>query len=93
MKVMYTFQSAVGLFWIKPQNDGSKLWRLGLDDEWLGSYPTPIAAAKDVFAHQSGWDAWDQRQWEEGDPVDINTWTQIGELKPNNDNKPAVAGR
>jgi hypothetical protein len=61
-KYSYSFQSAVGIFWIRPERD--KSWGLYIGGEGivelLGYYGSAFAAADSVYTQCTGWDSWDQ---------------------------------
>jgi hypothetical protein len=63
-KYVYSFQSAVGTFWIRPERD--KSWGLYIGGEGiielLGYYGSPFAAADSVYMQSTGWDGWDRRK-------------------------------
>jgi hypothetical protein len=63
-KYVYSFQSAVGIFWIRPERD--KSWGLYIGGEGivelLGYYGSPFAAADSVYTQSTGWNGWDQRK-------------------------------
>src|SRR5580704_16039692 len=61
-KYVYSFQSAVGIFWIRPERD--KRWGLYIGGEGilelLGYYGSAFTAADGVYTRSIGWDGWDQ---------------------------------
>jgi hypothetical protein len=63
-KYVYSFQSAVGIFWIRPERD--KSWGLYIGGEGiielLGYYGSAFDAADSVYMQGTGWDGWDQRK-------------------------------
>jgi len=63
-KYVYSFQSAVGIFWIRPERD--KSWGLYIGGEGiielLGYYDSAFAAADSVYTQSTGWNCWDQRK-------------------------------
>ena len=63
-KYVYSFQSAVGIFWIRPERD--KRWGLYIGGEGivelLGFYGSAFAAADSVYTQSTGWNGWDQRK-------------------------------
>jgi hypothetical protein len=75
---VFHYVSPVGVLWIKPQ-PGTDRVALGIDEEPLGSYHTPQAAADDVYTQHTGSHAWDSltnvrlprdlSEWEPGLPV------------------------
>ena len=69
---IWTFRSPAGQFWIKPMPDGR--FALGIDDEPLRHYDSPIDAADDVSCCSTGCYEWDQRavtDW----PVGLCEWS------------------
>jgi hypothetical protein len=63
-KYVYSFQSAVGIFWIRPERD--KSWGLYIGGEGiielLGYYGSAFDAADSVYMQSTGWDGWDRRK-------------------------------
>jgi len=63
-KYVYSFQSSVGTFWIRPERD--KSWGLYIGGEGivelLGYYDSAFAAADSVYMRTTGWDGWDGRK-------------------------------
>jgi len=61
---VYSFQSSVGTFSIRPARN--KSWGLYIGDEdmfeLLGYYGSAFAAADCVFMQTTGWDSWDRRK-------------------------------
>ena len=73
MRETFFYRSPVGVFWIRPQpNSGGRFW-LGIDDERLGSYHSPRAAADDVYCQATGWSEWDLLRRPNA-PTDITEW-------------------
>ena len=68
---MWIFKSPAGLFWIKPTQDGQ--YALGIDDEMLRLYKSPIDAADDVSCCSSGCYEWDQRAVND-EQIDLCEW-------------------
>lgn len=70
---MYYYKSRVGTFWIKPNMHGQHL--LGINDESLGAYNSPIHAADDVYTHTTGYFEWDKLDGKLFNvPTDIYEW-------------------
>jgi hypothetical protein len=70
---MYSYKSKVGTFWIKPTNDNR--WALGIGDEVLGSYASPIPPANQVYTHTTGYNPWDILDGTIFDaPTDVYEW-------------------
>lgn len=63
-KYVYSFQSPVGTFWIRPERDRS--WGLYIGGEGtielLGYHGSAFAAADSVYMQTTGWDSWDKRK-------------------------------
>jgi hypothetical protein len=55
----WTFNTHVGTFWIKPNQN--KRFTLGIDYDSLGSYSSPEMAADDVFECETGFWPWDKQ--------------------------------
>lgn len=66
----YCFRSSVGLFWIRRR--GGR-FILGIEEEPLGSYQSPVAAADDVYTRATGHGAWDVRN-DPNAPTDLSEW-------------------
>jgi len=71
---MWIYKSRQGTFWIKRREDGRFL--LGIDEEALGSYHRPEAAADDVYNCATGHYAWDA-QLTVTEPTDLSEWQLI----------------
>lgn len=70
---MYYYKSCVGVFWIRLNRDGRYV--LGIGDDALGTYHSPIHAADDVYTHTTGHYPWDKLDGELFDvPTDIYEW-------------------
>lgn len=67
---MWLFECRYGLFKIMRVRSG--WWQLWLDDELLGSYQHPEAAADDVYCKATGSSEWDCSNEEE--PTDLSDW-------------------
>ena len=72
----FLYNTAFGTFWIKPDPGDPGKFLLGFDDVTLGKYEAPEAAARDVYAQQTGWDRWDTLMEISG-PEDISQWGQV----------------
>jgi hypothetical protein len=55
--VLFTFESDIGTFWIRPEPADRVL--LGLDRHRLGTYSSAKAAAEAVAEQKTGWSPWD----------------------------------
>lgn len=69
--VTYLYRSKVGLFRIYPWNGRCAL---EIEGEIYGSYHSPVAAADDVYLHETGYDPWDLRPDGPNDPPDLSEW-------------------
>lgn len=79
MKI-YQYKALVGTFIIKPQSNDR--WGLWLNDDLLGSYHSPIAAADDVYTQSTGDFDWDTYNIFDTDilvdiPTDIYEWEMV----------------
>jgi hypothetical protein len=76
MQRVYYKHTAVGTFWIRPDNVHG--WSLFIDEdgnvELLGSYSSPEAAADDVYTQHTGWNEWDIPNRPDV-PTDLGEWT------------------
>lgn len=68
----YVFRSRVGTFRIVPFEGRFQLW---IDYEVLGVYPSAVAAADDVYVHVTGYDRWDDSNYEA--PTDVSEWKVV----------------
>lgn len=69
----YFFPTDVGTFWIRPDPAFPGRVCLGVDEEAIGSYPSPEAAADDFRGRHTGWPAWDSRP-DLRAPMDLTGW-------------------
>lgn len=72
--MLWTLRTKAGQFWIK--GDGRGRFTLGVDDDALGSYYHPNAAADDVHLHATGHYAWD-RISDYSAPEDLSGWQRV----------------
>jgi hypothetical protein len=74
-KYVYSFKSAVGTFWIRPE--GKKSWSLCVGGEGmievLGHYDSPVSAADGVYRQCTGWGEWDRRTHNDA-PTSLLLW-------------------
>ncbi len=70
---MWLYKTFTGTFYIRKQPD--KRWGLWVDDELLGSYHSPGAAADDVYTQRTGYHAWDSLS-PVSKPCDLSEWEQ-----------------
>jgi len=69
--VLFTYQSPVGTFWIRPEPAGRV--QLGIDRHLLKTYDSPKAAARDVAAKKTGFAAWDTAE-QAVVPRELHNW-------------------
>lgn len=60
------------VFFIKPLIYGN--FGLFINDNLLGSYISPHAAADDVYHHFTGFDYWDELTYLDDEPYDLSFW-------------------
>ena len=70
---MWHYRTSSGVFWIRFSPQGRGTFLLGMDDEELGAYFSPEAAADDVFMQKTGWEPWDCSEQPDR-PVSISEW-------------------
>ncbi|MFQ5432358.1 MAG: hypothetical protein ACE5EN_07635 [Nitrospinota bacterium] len=76
-KRYWYFKSKVGTFIIKPHGNNS--YGLWINDDLLGNYPSPVAAADDVYVQVTGCYEWDSlKDGDSSAPTDIYEWEQSG---------------
>ena len=68
---MFYYESPVGLFTIAKDED---CYILQLDDEILGRYNSPEAAADDVYTQHTGSFLWDSFDLPPAAPTGVNEW-------------------
>jgi len=73
---MWFHKTEAGTFWIRFVPRGRGMFVLGIDDQELGSYFSPEAAADDVYLQKTGYDLWDSVQ-DVCKPVDIAEWKRL----------------
>jgi hypothetical protein len=56
--ILFQFESPVGTFWIHPEP--ADRVQLRIDNARLKTYGSAKAAARDVYKHSTGWEAWDR---------------------------------
>ena len=71
----YEFPTSIGMFRIRPDpvNPGGVV--LSIDDIAVAKYDSPEAAARAVYAQETGWDRWDMLQNING-PRDLTEWNE-----------------
>jgi hypothetical protein len=70
-KYVYSFKSAVGAFWIRPERDQSCGLYIGDEStiELLGYYDSGFGTADAVRMQTTGWDEWDSRAHNDAPPT------------------------
>lgn len=73
---MWVCSTEAGDFWIRFDPLSRKGFLLGIDEEALGSYYSPEAAADDVYLQKSGCGEWDSETpaWK---PSDLSEWIRM----------------
>jgi len=56
---MYIHQTSKGTYWVVVDPARAGWYGLGKDDEWLGSYPSPEWAVKEVNKHLGAPERWE----------------------------------
>lgn len=72
---MWYFKTRVGTFRITHDPYRPALYRLNMDEVFLGNYTSPEAAAEDVYMHATGWSKWDMLEHVRV-PCDILEWSR-----------------
>ncbi len=72
--MVWIYRSRVGTFWIRQA--GYARFVLGIGEEALGTYGSPILAADDVYTHSTGYDRWDRSTSYEA-PESLSEWQRI----------------
>ncbi len=73
---MWTYQTEIGVLWIRFDPRTRTRFLLGIDDEPLGWYYSPEAAADDVFLQKTGWSEWDSLS-SPVKPKDLTDWVRM----------------
>lgn len=74
---MYIYKSPIGLMRIF-YNENVARYSLVINDTCYGNYHSAVAAADDVYVHETGCNDWDLLDGEVSDvPTDIYQWQQI----------------
>ncbi len=71
--MVWYYKTRVGTFHIRPDAYNRHRWSLWIDDENLGSYDSPDAAADDVYTQHTGWNEWDSLP-SVTQPTDLTEW-------------------
>lgn len=72
--ILYHVKTRAGTFWIMPQPGSPGRYWLGVDDDALGSYASPMQAADDVYMHATGHHDWDKLDTKVNAPTDLSEW-------------------
>jgi len=73
--VLFTYESPVGTFWIRPEPAGRVL--LGVDRRKLKTYGSATAAARAVAERATGWPTWDSLEGAVA-PARLDRWKRPG---------------
>lgn len=73
---MWFCETEKGVFWIRFVPRGRGIFVLGIEGLELGSYPSPEAAADDVYLQETGFSAWDSAT-QAHKPADISEWKRL----------------
>jgi hypothetical protein len=73
-EAIFFYNSPVGTFWIRAQEDHLPRVQLCTEEEVWGSYASAFDAASDFADHVTGCDEWDSRPQRTSDPVDLSQW-------------------
>jgi hypothetical protein len=73
---MWFHKSEAGTFWIRFVPRSRRTFVLGIDDQELGEYFSPEAAADDVYMQKTGYALWDSLQ-DVRKPADIAEWKRL----------------
>ncbi|HQN18920.1 MAG TPA: hypothetical protein PKV86_07270 [Syntrophobacteraceae bacterium] len=73
---MWTYQTEIGVLCIRFDPRTRTRFLLGIDDEPLGWYYSPEAAADDVFLQKTGWSEWDSLS-SPVKPKDLTDWVRM----------------
>ena len=87
--ILFTYQSPVGTFWIRPEPAGRV--QLGIDRHRLKTYDSPKAAARDVAAKNTGFAAWDTGEHAIV-PRELHNWKRGPALRRKKAAKPRRGG-
>ena len=88
---MWICETEKGVFWIRyVPRQGRGVFALGIEGQELGWYPSPEAAADDVYIQETGFPAWDSAA-EALKPADISDWKRLD--CADWDCRPDVSGR
>jgi hypothetical protein len=70
----YSVATSAGIFRIIPDIG---LWKLFINDVYLGTYPSAERAAEGVTLRKSGWDVWDLGKG--ATPESLDAWERNGQ--------------
>jgi hypothetical protein len=71
---MYRHQTKIGTFYIRYENDRG--WRVGLDNEDLGGYPSPQSALSDLVGGHTHWPGSGVDPSTLGIPDELSEWSR-----------------
>jgi hypothetical protein len=69
----YEFLTSIGMFRIQVDQEEPERVILSIDNILIGKYESPEAAARAVYAQQTGWERWDFLREISG-PRDLSEW-------------------
>lgn len=76
-KNIYHYKTPFGVLVIKPMRNKPSSFGLYINEEFLGSYSSPISAADDVRSQHTGYYDWDDADIGADYPTDLGDW-EIG---------------
>jgi hypothetical protein len=74
--IMWFCDTEIGRFWIRFDPRTRHRFLLGIDDEPLGWYYSPEAAADDVVLQKTGWPSWDHLSGA-GKSAEFSCWKRV----------------
>lgn len=72
----YSCKTKIGTFIIRSENNHPGWWRLWIDGYLLGEYPSPEAAADNVYKQSTGFKQWDSLS-SVSEPTDLSMWKKV----------------
>jgi hypothetical protein len=73
---MWQYRTEIGVFWIRFDPRTRTRFVLGIEEEPLGWYYSPEAAADDVFLQKTGCSEWDLLA-ATSKPTDLSQWVRL----------------
>lgn len=74
----YSYTTPLGTFILKPEYGNPERYGIWVNGECYGSYGSARLAASDVYAHGTGYAAWDLAQHLHA-PEDLSEWKKFTE--------------